>query len=62
MDCFVLLAYASLATSRTLLQRLIAALNFVLDSEDLICTNKNNDSYELWQQHKQLKTMEMGQI
>ena len=30
-----LLAYASLATSRSLLQRLIACLSFTLDSEDL---------------------------
>ena len=35
MDSFVLLAYASLAASRTLLQRLLACLNFTLDSEDL---------------------------
>ena len=35
MDSFVILAYASLATSRTLLQRLLACLNFTLDSEDL---------------------------
>ena len=34
---FVLLAYASLAASRTLLQRLLACLNFTLDSEDLFC-------------------------
>ena len=34
MDSFVLLAYASLAASRTLLQRLIACLNFTLKSED----------------------------
>ena len=37
MDSFVLLAYASLAASRTLLQRLLACLNFTLDSEDLFC-------------------------
>ena len=36
MDSFVLVAYASLAASRTLLQRLLACLNFILDSEDLI--------------------------
>ena len=37
MDSFVLLAYASLAASRTLLQRLLACcLNFTLDS-DLLC-------------------------
>ena len=35
MDSFVLLAYARLAASRTLLQRLLACLNFTLDSEDL---------------------------
>ena len=34
MDSFVLVAYASLAASRTLLQRLLAYLNFTLDSED----------------------------
>ena len=32
---FVLLAYALLAASRTLLQRLLAYMNFTLDSEDL---------------------------
>ena len=35
MDSFVFLAYASLVTSRTLLQQLLACLNFILDSEDL---------------------------
>ena len=35
MDSFVLLAYASLAASKTLLQRLLACLNFSLDPEDL---------------------------
>ena len=34
MGSFVLLAYASLAASRTLLQRLLACLNFTLESED----------------------------
>ena len=34
MDSFVLLAYASLAASRTLLQRLLACLNFTLELED----------------------------
>ena len=37
MDSFVLVGYASLAASRTLLQRLLACLNFTLDSEDLFC-------------------------
>ena len=35
IDSFVLLACASLAVSRTLLQRLLASLNFTLESEDL---------------------------
>ena len=35
LDSLVLLAYASLAASRTLLQRLLAYLNFTLESEDL---------------------------
>ena len=35
MDSFVLLAYASLATSTTLLQRLLVCLDFTSDSEDL---------------------------
>ena len=34
MDSFVLLAYASLPASRTLLQQLLACLNFTLESED----------------------------
>ena len=40
MDSFVLVAYASLAASRTLLQRLRACLDFTLDSEDLFCWYK----------------------
>ena len=35
MDSFLLLAYASLASSRTYLQQLIACLNFTLESKDL---------------------------
>ena len=35
MDSFVLVAYASLAASRTLLQQLLACLTFTLDSEVL---------------------------
>ena len=34
MESFVLLAYARLAASRTLLQGLLACLNFTLESED----------------------------
>ena len=40
MDSFVLVACASLAASRTLLQQLLACLNFALDSEDLFCSYK----------------------
>ena len=35
MDSFVLLVYASLASSRTLLERLLACMNFTLEAEDL---------------------------
>ena len=35
MDSFVLLAYVSLPVSRNLFHRLLACLNFTLDSEDL---------------------------
>ena len=35
IDSFVLLAYASLANSRTLLQRLLVCLNVALESKDL---------------------------
>ena len=60
MDSFVLLAYVSLAASRTLLQRLLACLNFTLEDFTL-CYKRKNDFYELWQQHKLLKTMEMNE-
>ena len=47
MESFVLAAYASLATSRTFLQQLLACLNFTLDSEDLFCWYKPRKSF-LW--------------
>ena len=40
IDSFVLLAYASLAASRTLLQQLLACLNFSLESEDIFLCYK----------------------
>ena len=50
---FVLLAYASLTASKTLLQRLLACLNFIVDSEDLSFWHKRKSDFcELWQQHK----------
>ena len=50
MDSFVLLAYASLAASRTLLQRLLACLNFTLESEDL----------SFWYKQKKVISMNYG--
>ena len=47
MDSFVLLAYASWAASRTLLQWLLACLNFTLDSEDSFCWYKQKKLF-LW--------------
>ena len=40
MDSFIVVAYATLAASRTLLQPLLTYLNFTLDSEDLFCWYK----------------------
>ena len=60
MDSFVLFAYANLSASRNLSQRLLACLNFTLESEDVSFWFKRKKYfYELWQQHKWLKTMEM---
>ena len=47
MDSFVLFAYASLAVSRTLLQRLLARLNFSLESEDFFLWCKRKKGF-LW--------------
>ena len=47
MNSFVLWACASLAASRTLLQTLLAWLNFTLDSEDLFCWYKHKKWF-LW--------------
>ena len=50
-----------LAASRPLLEQLLlACLNLTLDTEDLFFKSGRSDFYELWQQHKQLKTMERG--
>ena len=51
MGSFVLLAHERLAAARTVLQRLLACLNFTLESEDLSFWYKRKcDFYELWQQ------------
>ena len=47
LDSFVLLAYTRFAASRTLLQRLLTCLNFILDSEDLFCLLKRKKWF-LW--------------
>ena len=47
MGSFVLLAYASLAASRTLLQQLLACLNFTWDLEDLFCWCKGEKKWFL---------------
>ena len=47
MNSFALLAYASLAASRTLLQWLLPCLNFTLDSEYLFCWYKRKKQF-LW--------------
>ena len=50
MDSFILLAYASLAASRTLLQRLVAFLIFTLESED----------FSLWYKRQKVICMNYG--
>ena len=60
MDSFILLAYSSLTASRTFLQ-LQACLNYTLESEDLSFWYEKSNFYELWQQHKQLKTKKMSE-
>ena len=47
MESFVLLAYASLAASITLLQQALACVNFTSDSEDLFCWIKQKKWF-LW--------------
>ena len=59
MYSFVLLAYATLATS-TLLQQILACLNFGFRRFILFVKKKNSDFYELWRQQKQLETIEMS--
>ena len=50
IDSFVLLVYASLAASKTLLQQSLACLDFTLCSEDIsFWYIQKSDLYELWQ-------------
>ena len=56
MDSLVLLAYANLAASRSLLQRLLACLNLLqIQRTHPFGTHERSDFYELWQQCKQRK-------
>ena len=51
-----------MAVSIALLQQLLlACLNFNIDSKNLFCSNEKSDFYELWQQYKWLKSMEMSE-
>ena len=60
MNSFVLLAYASLAASRTFLQWLLACLNFSLDSEDLFSWYKQKKWF-IWTMVA-AKTVEIGKL
>ena len=63
MDSFVLVAYASLATSRTLLKQFLACPNFNFRFRRFILLVQTEKKfYKLWQQHKQLKTMEISEV
>ena len=56
MDSLVLLAYANLAASRSLLQWLLACLNLLqIQRTYPFGTHERSDFYELWQQCKQRK-------
>ena len=64
MDSFVLVAYASLAVSRTLFAAItsLSELYFRFRRFILLVQTKKSDFYGLWQQHKLLKTMEMSEV
>ena len=47
IESSVLVGYVSLTASRTLLQQLLAFINFTLDSKDLACWNKQK-KWSLW--------------
>ena len=51
MDSFALVAYANLAASRNLSQKIYFA-----------GTNEKSDFYELWQQHKLLKNIKISEF
>ena len=61
--CFI--SICKFGSLKNRLQRLLACLKFTLDLVERFGrrfgTNEKSDLYELWQQHKQLKTMEISQ-
>ena len=64
INSFVLLAYASLAASRTLFATITSLykLYFKIQKIFFVSTNEKSDFYELWQQHMLLKTMEVNEV
>lgn len=42
--------------------KFLACLNLAFDTKDLFyCTDEKRNSYEVWQQHKQLQAMEINE-
>ena len=67
MDSLVLVAYASLATSRTISEWLLTILNFTFDSQYLLCWYKQKRWFlstvaAAQAADKQLKTMEISKV
>lgn len=60
-DSLVLLTYAGLSNSRTLLQVLLSYLNLSLEREDHSVDKNKNDYYELRRQDKLLKATEKNE-
>ena len=62
MDCFVLLAYASLKLKEPFCNDYYPVWTLLqIKKIYSVGTKKKSDFFELWQLHKQLKTMEMSQ-
>ena len=63
IDSFVLLVYASLAASRTLFATITSLYKLYFKIQIFfVSTNEKSDFYELWQQHKLLKIMEVSEV
>ena len=61
MDSVVLLAYVSLAVSRTNDYQSVWTLLYIQKIYS-VSTNEKGDFYELWQQQKHLKTIKMSEV